>query len=271
PHQGVGPAPRCPHRARSRRQRGAAPAPPCSAACAPLTRRARRGYFTRLRATRVRFAPVGSAAFRFARSDFADRGATAFACTDFTGCGAIVSPRASIATSSAIFLFLPASVLIFSVRNFSANRFWRLSRSNVSSARGFAATARRRSSGMLSMLALRMGAYAASQRPSAWAASMRRRPAAGILPAALSRPARGVALKERQLVERLPEPVDPSPTQRDVHRLVGSHGRLPGSLLVDPQPHLRLPRVVLGQPRFEGRLTAKTPDLLFVGNDRRHL
>src|SRR5690349_12670076 len=54
-------------------------------------------------------------------------------------CGTIVSPRASIATSDAIFFARPSGVFMLLVRNASANRFCLLSVEKVFSARGFAA------------------------------------------------------------------------------------------------------------------------------------
>src|SRR4029079_14929387 len=75
--------------------------------------------------------------------------------------GAIVSPRANIATNSAIFLARPAGVFMLFVRKASAERFWRLGVASVFRARGLASIAARRSAGRLSGLALRIGAYAA--------------------------------------------------------------------------------------------------------------
>ena len=55
--------------------------------------------------------------------------------------GWIVSPRASIATSAAIFLARPSGVLIALVRNASENRFCLLSVAKVFRARGLASMA----------------------------------------------------------------------------------------------------------------------------------
>ena len=61
--------------------------------------------------------------------------------------GTIVSPRASIATSAAIFLARPAGVFMLLVRNASAKRFCRPSVRKVLRARGLASMAARRSVG----------------------------------------------------------------------------------------------------------------------------
>ena len=70
----------------------------------------------------------------------------------------MVSPRASMATSAAIFFARPAGVFMLLVRNVSANRFGRPSVRKVLRARGLASMAARRSSGMVASLALRIGA-----------------------------------------------------------------------------------------------------------------
>ena len=70
----------------------------------------------------------------------------------------MVSPRASIATSDAIFLARPAGVFMLFVRKASANRFRRPSVWNVFRARGSASIAARRSSGMEACVAARIGA-----------------------------------------------------------------------------------------------------------------
>ena len=91
----------------------------------------------------------------------------------------------------------------------------------------------------LSMLAVAMlvvatSAFAADLAPHHLPLTVRRHTARGrqpgdmlavdLTPDAL-RPARCVALEERLLVERLPEPVDPSPTERHVERLRGRDRR----------------------------------------------
>jgi hypothetical protein len=72
--------------------------------------------------------------------------------------GTIVSPRASIATSEAIFRARPAAVFMLLVRKANAKRFSRPSVWNVLRARGFASIAARRSSGIVASVALRIGA-----------------------------------------------------------------------------------------------------------------
>src|SRR5262249_9389886 len=99
----------------------------------------------------------------------------------------IVCPRASIVTSAAIFRARPAGVFIALVRKASAKRFSLLSVRNVRFARGLASMAARRSRGMVDAVVARIGAYAASQRPSAFAASTALRPWGVMRPAATSR------------------------------------------------------------------------------------
>jgi hypothetical protein len=70
----------------------------------------------------------------------------------------MVSRRASIATSDAIFLARPAGVFMPLVRKASAKRFWRPSAWNVLRARGTASIAARRSSGIEACVAERIGA-----------------------------------------------------------------------------------------------------------------
>ena len=70
----------------------------------------------------------------------------------------MVSPRASMATSAAIFFARPAGVFMLLVRNASANRFRRLSVRKALRARGLAMMAARRSAGMVAWLAVRIGA-----------------------------------------------------------------------------------------------------------------
>src|SRR5262245_58319728 len=69
-----------------------------------------------------------------------------------------VSPRASMATSSAFFLARPAGVFIALMRNARAKRFCLLRVRKVRRARGFASMAARRSTGTVSSVASRMGA-----------------------------------------------------------------------------------------------------------------
>jgi hypothetical protein len=70
----------------------------------------------------------------------------------------MVSPRSDIATSAAILVARPAGVFMLFIRNASAKRFWRPSVRNVMRARELASMAARRSSGMVSFVALRIGA-----------------------------------------------------------------------------------------------------------------
>ena len=70
----------------------------------------------------------------------------------------IISPRASVATSVAIFFERPAGVFIALVRNASENRFRLLSVAKVFFARGLAQMAARRSAGMLDASMERWGA-----------------------------------------------------------------------------------------------------------------
>src|SRR5262249_37726795 len=72
--------------------------------------------------------------------------------------GTMVLPRASVATSAAIFRARPAGVFIALVRNASANGFSLLGLRKVRVARGFVSMAARRSRGTVDAVVARIGA-----------------------------------------------------------------------------------------------------------------
>ena len=137
---------------------------------------------------------------------------------------------------------------------------------------------------MVAAEALRIGAYAASHRPSAFAASTCccpagcMRPAVGQPPHVLAidlapdapGPPRRIALQKRLVVQCLADPVDPAPAEGHVQRLGVGDRRLAGALLVDPQPDFSLARMVRAHPCVERRFALERLDLLRVGNDRSH-
>jgi hypothetical protein len=175
-----------------------------------------------------------------------------------TGSGTRVPPAASSATSSAIFFARPEAVLTPLVRAASSRMFGWLRRLKVSSARGSASIATRRSAGIMVVEASRLGAAAASRRPFA----------SDVVPVDLApgghRTARHVALKERRLIQALADPIDPAPAQRDVGGLHGRDRRHAAARLVDPDPYFLFSGVMSREPLFECRLARKRLDSVLL-------
>ena len=157
----------------------------------------------------------------------------------------------------------------------------RPSASYAAAAAGSASSAARRSSGTVNSFC---ETYAASQRPSALAASTSAIPGSRIRPAAVSsrdlahvdlrppaaRPAGDVLLEVPLVVEATSLPGDPAPAEPDVDGLVAGHRRDAGRDLGQLEPDPGLLGVVLGQPGVELVGVAERPDLGAVLTGARH-